>query len=57
MLMRSKGGYYTTLQMIYPKLENTIKIDKQMDMYKRALGILGLDIAIATKDMKQLGKH
>lgn len=45
-----KMRLYITLQTKYPNLKDRIKIDKQLDRFKRAQGMFGLDMASATTE-------
>ena len=50
-----KVGLYKTIEKMFPSIETRIKIDQQMEKFKRGEGLFGMNMAIATRDKKQLG--
>jgi hypothetical protein len=51
-----KSGLYKVIEKLYPSKEDRIKVDSQLVKFKRAQGLFGIDMAIATRDTKQPGK-
>ena len=50
-----KVGLYKTIEKMFPSIETRIKIDQQMEKFKRGEGLFGMNMAIATRDKKQPG--
>ena len=48
-----KVGLYKTIEKMFLSIETKIKIDQQMEKFKRGEGLFGLSMAIATRDKKQ----
>ena len=50
-----KIGLYMVIEKMYPNVETRIEVDAQIDKFKRAVGMFGMRMAIATRDKKQPG--
>ena len=50
-----KFGLYKTIEKMFPRIETRIKIDQQMEKFKRGEGSFGMSMVIATRDKKQPG--
>ncbi|KAJ0983728.1 hypothetical protein J5N97_011983 [Dioscorea zingiberensis] len=53
--MEVKMGLYKTIEKMYPDLETRIKLDQQLEKFKRAEGLFGMSMAILTREKKQPG--
>ena len=51
--MGMKIGLYKTIEKMFPNIETRIKIDQQLEKFKRGEGLFGMSMAIATRDKKQ----
>ena len=48
-------GLYTTIERMYPDVQTRVRIDAQLEKFKRAEGMFGMDMAILTRETKQPG--
>ncbi|XP_039144882.1 uncharacterized protein LOC120282190 [Dioscorea cayenensis subsp. rotundata] len=51
--MEVKMGLYKTIEKMYPDLATRIKIDQQLEKFKKAEGLFGMSMAIFTREKKQ----
>ncbi|XP_039123453.1 uncharacterized protein LOC120260074 [Dioscorea cayenensis subsp. rotundata] len=51
--MEVKMGLYKTIEKMYPDLATRIKIDQQLEKFKKAEGLFGMSMAILTREKKQ----
>ena len=51
--MEMKVGLYKTIEKMFPDIETRIKIDQQLEKFKRGEGLFGMSMVIATRDKKQ----
>ncbi|KAF7152136.1 hypothetical protein RHSIM_Rhsim01G0133500 [Rhododendron simsii] len=47
-----RKGLYTTIERMYPDMNTRITIDEQLEKFKNAEGMLGMDMAKLTRDKK-----
>ena len=45
-------GLYTTIERMYPDVQTRVRIDAQLEKFKRAEGMFGMDMAILTRETK-----
>ncbi|KAL6536293.1 hypothetical protein OROGR_012865 [Orobanche gracilis] len=50
-----KVGLYKTIERMYPNVETRIKIDEQLEKFRRVEGMFGMSMATATRDRKLPG--
>ncbi|KAL6560935.1 Iron-sulfur assembly protein 1 [Orobanche hederae] len=50
-----KVGLYKTIERMYPNVETRIKIDEQLEKFRRAEGMFGMSMATATRARKLPG--
>ncbi|KAL6560933.1 Iron-sulfur assembly protein 1 [Orobanche hederae] len=50
-----KVGLYKTIERMYPNVETRIKIDEQLEKFRRGEGMFGMSMATATRDRKLPG--
>ncbi|KAL6505934.1 hypothetical protein OROHE_023313 [Orobanche hederae] len=50
-----KVGLYKTIERMYPNIETRIKIDEQLEKFRRADGLFGMSMATTTRDRKLPG--
>ncbi|KAI8550815.1 hypothetical protein RHMOL_Rhmol06G0136700 [Rhododendron molle] len=48
-----RKGLYTTIERMYPDMDTKIIIDEQLEKFKNAEGMFGMDMAKLTRDKKQ----
>ena len=53
--MELKVDSYKTIEKMFPDIEIRIKIDQQLEKFKRGEGLFGMSMAITTRDKKQPG--
>ncbi|KAI8530748.1 hypothetical protein RHMOL_Rhmol11G0083700 [Rhododendron molle] len=51
-----RKGLYTTIERMYPDMDTRIIIDEQLEKFKNAEGMFGMEMAKLTRDKKQPGK-
>ncbi|KAG5549646.1 hypothetical protein RHGRI_014825 [Rhododendron griersonianum] len=49
-----RKGLYTTIERMYPDMDTRIIVDEQLEKFKNAEGMFGMDMAKLTRDKKQL---
>ncbi|KAI8540876.1 hypothetical protein RHMOL_Rhmol08G0019000 [Rhododendron molle] len=48
-----RKGLYTTIERMYPDMDTRLIIDEQLEKFKNAEGMFGMDMAKLTRDKKQ----
>ncbi|XP_028126576.1 uncharacterized protein LOC114323229 [Camellia sinensis] len=48
-----KIGLFRTIERMYPDIENRVKVDEQLEKFKKAEGMFGMSMAILTREKKQ----
>lgn len=48
-------GLYTVIERMYPGVEKRLKLDAQMEKFRNAGGMFGINMAIITREKKQPG--
>ncbi|KAG5549643.1 hypothetical protein RHGRI_014824 [Rhododendron griersonianum] len=48
-----RKGLYTTIERMYPDMDTRIIVDEQLEKFKNAEGMFGMDMAKLTRDKKQ----
>lgn len=51
--MKVKRGLYITLDRFYADVDTRIKVDAQLEKFKKAKGMFGMSLTIVTRDKKQ----
>ena len=53
--MEIKVGLYKTIEKMYPDIETRLKIDEELEKFKKGKGLFGMSMATLTRDKKQSG--
>ncbi|KAI8017136.1 hypothetical protein LOK49_LG04G00681 [Camellia lanceoleosa] len=48
-----KIGLFKTIERMYPDIEDRVKVDEQLEKFKKAEGMFGMSMAILTREKKQ----
>ena len=51
-----KIGLFKTIESMYPDIEDRVKVDEQLEKFKKAEGMLGMSMAIMAREKKQPSK-
>lgn len=48
-----KIGLFKTIERMYPDVETRVIIDSQLEKFRKAEGLFGMDMAVSTRNKKQ----